>query len=626
MTKKRNKDSDEHNTIKSKRRPRIKLEEAPPIQSIHDLIEVGQSVRLYRNMDSIMLWRITPYLQELDKLIGMKTLKDTLLYQILYYLQGLHLRSPNSEYLHTMLYGSPGCGKCLDPNTPVLLYGGGVKAARDIQPGELLMGDDSTPRQVISTCSGQETMYRIHQDTGQPYTVNQSHILSLMLVHKPKLEMDKLKLEWCTKNGAYQEFFPSPATAQAASKERDLSGTVLDMPLTTYLQLPKHWQNALHGYKVPLKYPYKATPTDPYQTGNTKPVSIHPAFLYNNIQVRQTFLAGWIDALPSSSEPLETVTLPCKEQTLESLRFLCHSLGFSCIETEDGVCISGDLSCLPVRSCVLVSSDVVSTYPISVEELEFGRYNGFEIDGNRRFVLGDCTVTHNTTVAKIVAKIYQSLGVLSKNGPFRIAYRDDFIAGYLGQTAIKTQKLLKSCLGGVLFIDEVYALAPREKDRDSFSKEALDTLTAFLSENKDNFCCIAAGYEKDIETCFFAMNKGLKRRFPWVHRINPYSPEELSQIFLKMVAEACWETTMDAESISHVIEKNISLFEHAGGDIETFISKCKMAHAKRVIGLDSIHKFTLTCTDIEEGVELVKQHRAIKTTPVSDEPPAGIYI
>ena len=87
----------------------------------------------------------------------------------------------------------------------------------------------------------------------------------------------------------------------------------------------------------------------------------------------------------------------------------------------------------------------------------------------------------------------------TKDGIFKIAKREDFVGEYLGQTAIKTKKLLKSCLGGVLFIDEAYALGPGQKDRDSFSKEAIDTLNAFLSENKDNFCCIIAGYENDIK-------------------------------------------------------------------------------------------------------------------------------
>ena len=95
------------------------------------------------------------------------------------------------------------------------------------------------------------------------------------------------------------------------------------------------------------------------------------------------------------------------------------------------------------------------------------------------------------------------MGILSKNGPFRIAHRDDFIAGYLGQTAIKTTKLLNSCLGGVLFIDEVYALGSGQEDKDSFSKEAIDTITGFLSDHKNDCCVIIAGYEKEIEDCFF---------------------------------------------------------------------------------------------------------------------------
>ena len=95
------------------------------------------------------------------------------------------------------------------------------------------------------------------------------------------------------------------------------------------------------------------------------------------------------------------------------------------------------------------------------------------------------------------------MGILSNKGNFTIAKREDFIAQYLGQTAIKTRALLESCIGGILFIDEVYSLGPGQKDKDSFSKEAIDTLNVFLSEHKDNFCCIIAGYEKRYREMFF---------------------------------------------------------------------------------------------------------------------------
>ena len=151
----------------------------------------------------------------------------------------------------------------------------------------------------------------------------------------------------------------------------------------------------------------------------------------------------------------------------------------------------------------------------------------------------------------------------------------------------------------------------------------MDTITSFLSEHKSDFCCIAAGYEKDIEDCFYAMNQGLKRRFPWVHKIDKYTPLELSQIFLLMVKEINWEVCIDKEIVSKVIEKNLEYFTNAGGDIETFLTKCKMSHSKRVICLDKEHKFVLTKEDIENGIELVKQN---KTKKVENKPPYGMYL
>lgn len=318
-------DMNERTNKKRRHKPPLKLENAPPATSIHDLIEIGKSIKFYKNLDTIMLWRITPYLEQLDKMIGMKSLKESILYQVMYYLKGFHLRNKNEEYLHTMIMGPPGHGK--------------------------------------------------------------------------------------------------------------------------------------------------------------------------------------------------------------------------------------------------------------------------------------------TEVARIIGKIYQAMGILSPEGPFKIAYRDDFVAGYLGQTAIKTRKLLRSCIGGILFVDEVYSLGPGQADRDSFAKEAMETITGFLSDHKNDFCFIGAGYEDDIKKCFFAGNKGLERRFQWIHKIDKYSPADLTDIFLKMVKEMKWELGMDKDKIVEVIKKDKDLFKNAGGDIETFLSKCKMVHAKRVFSLDPEHMFVLTKKDLEDSIEMMKKYR-----------------
>jgi SpoVK/Ycf46/Vps4 family AAA+-type ATPase len=220
--------------------------------------------------------------------------------------------------------------------------------------------------------------------------------------------------------------------------------------------------------------------------------------------------------------------------------------------------------------------------------------------------------TGKTTVARIIGKLYQSMGVLSEDGPFKIAYREDFIAGYLGQTAIKTKKLLSSCIGGVLFVDEVYSLGPGETNKDSFSKECMETITSFLSEHKKDFCFIGAGYEDDIKKCFFAGNKGLERRFQWVHTIGKYSEGELADIMIKMVKEMEWHICLDRDEIIQLIKKDIKLFKNAGGDIENFLSKCKMVHAKRVFSLEKEHMFVFTKKDFENSIELIKKY-IIKT-------------
>ena len=216
-----------------------------------------------------------------------------------------------------------------------------------------------------------------------------------------------------------------------------------------------------------------------------------------------------------------------------------------------------------------------------------------------------------TTIAKIIGKIYTNLGVLSKkNNSFTIGYRDDFVAEYLGQTAVKTREFLESCLGGVLFIDEVYSLGPGQKDKDSFSKEAIDTLCSFLSEHKNDFCCIVAGYKEDIKKCFFSVNQGLERRFPWVHDIEPYSETNLMEIFIKMLNETNWllHEEVDKIYITLFFKDNKECFKHTGGSIETFISKLKMVHSKRVFSLDKEFKFIINKEDIKNGIEEVKKH------------------
>ena len=218
-----------------------------------------------------------------------------------------------------------------------------------------------------------------------------------------------------------------------------------------------------------------------------------------------------------------------------------------------------------------------------------------------------------TTVAKILGNIYRKMKILSTNKDiFKIAKREDFVGEYLGHTATKTKRLLNSCRGGVLFIDEAYSLGPGQKDKDSFSKEAIDTLNVFLSEHKHEFCCILAGYEKEIKKCFFSVNPGLERRFQWIHRIEEYTSEDLAEMVLQKIKEINWHTTLTKKKLINIIKENEDLFKNIGGDVENLISKSKMIHARRVFNLDKKHRFMLNQDDILKGIEVMKDNKMKK--------------
>ena len=231
--------------------------------------------------------------------------------------------------------------------------------------------------------------------------------------------------------------------------------------------------------------------------------------------------------------------------------------------------------------------------------------------------------TGKTEIAKMMGKIYSKIGILKK-GTFKKVTRSDLIAGYLGQTALKTRDVIKEALGGVLFIDEAYALGNPEK-KDSFSKECIDTLCEALSDNKENLMVIIAGYETELKECFFNYNQGLDSRFTWRFKTDNYSAEDLHKIFVKKVKDIGWELHEESKITVEFFKKNHEYFKFFGRDIETVLAKTKIAHSRRVFCKPENEKKKITIKDLEKGFEMYLKNDDIKNRKDSEYMKKQLY-
>ena len=177
-------------------------------------------------------------------------------------------------------------------------------------------------------------------------------------------------------------------------------------------------------------------------------------------------------------------------------------------------------------------------------QIRRGETNTFQ---GKHYVFTGNPGTGKTTVARIMADVFKTLGILSR-GQLVEADRAKLVAGYSGQTAIKTNQLIDSAMGGVLFIDEAYTL--KSNDGDSFGSEAIDTLLKRLEDDRGKFICIVAGYTDQMHD-FIDTNPGLKSRFTQTIHFDDYTPDELTQIFLNLAASKNFTISEDTQGAIH---------------------------------------------------------------------------
>ena len=192
--------------------------------------------------------------------------------------------------------------------------------------------------------------------------------------------------------------------------------------------------------------------------------------------------------------------------------------------------------------------------------------------------------TGKTTVARIMAKIYKSLGVVSK-GQLVETDRAGLVAGYMGQTALKTAQVIKKAKGGVLFIDEAYSLSSEDGSND-YGKEAIDTLVKGMEDYRDDLVVIVAGYVDEMKK-FINMNPGLRSRFNKYINFANYSAEEMLDIFRRQCEKT--QFILSGEAAEAALDyfrtnQDDPTFGNARG-VRNFFDRVVMAQATRILKL-----------------------------------------
>ena len=284
----------------------------------------------------------------------------------------------SNEMTHLIFYGMPGTGKCRGKGTEILMADGNIKTVEDVVVGDTLMGDDSKSRLVKSICHGYEQMYQIVPEYGKPWTCNSSHILCL--------------------------------------KKQD-SSQVVEISVKDYINSQNRDDYLM--YRTSVQFSEQSLSGDPYalalqlSTNNDPDVTMDMKYKINSEINRMKALAGLIDGRGYIDDKRCYHFMSISKHLLNDFIFLTQSLGFRIVsKTDKTAVIDGfNLHHIPVikqynrpSSTPIYSAETYDTFKFIVRIIDNDHYYGFTLVGNGRFLLGDFTVTHNTSMILACAR------------------------------------------------------------------------------------------------------------------------------------------------------------------------------------------------------------------------------
>jgi SpoVK/Ycf46/Vps4 family AAA+-type ATPase len=218
--------------------------------------------------------------------------------------------------------------------------------------------------------------------------------------------------------------------------------------------------------------------------------------------------------------------------------------------------------------------------------------------------------TGKTTIARLLGQIFNALGLLSKGHLVEVD-RAELVAGYVGQTALKTDAVVNEALGGVLFVDEAYSLAPADAGQD-FGHEAIETLLKLMEDHRDDLVVIAAGYRERMHT-FIESNPGLRSRFTRFVDFPDYVPEELVKILLGLANEDGYQLSPGAlAAVTSVLTRNYESRDENFGNarmVRNLFEEMLAAQANRLVNVAAPTRENLCAID-EADVPKLDQTQA----------------
>ena len=520
-------------------------------------------------------------------------------------LLGQLITNPKAIGTAVAIHGPPGSGKCHTYDTPILMYDGSIKMVQDIVVCDIVMGDDSKPRNVLSLGRGEDELYEIMPTKGEKYGVNSEHILCLKpsginRIRKCKNKNNSIsyKTEYLNKDTCklQSKRFSDLNEAEKYLEKNCFENDIIQISVKNYLELPKFIKSKLKGYKTGIDFEEKPVPFDPYIIGvwlgdgtssdpnitNQEAVILHyikneikkhnlqlahyskytygitydaykhdsrnnknvflqvlkdlnmlnnkhipNIYKINSRENRLKLLAGIIDSDGSYSSKGKCYDITQKNKVLsDDILFIARSLGFAAYQkkctsfcmyknkkvygTYYRICISGSnlteipTKCPRKRAEVRIQNKDPLNVGFTVKSIGKGKYYGFELDDNHRYLLGDFTVTHNTSLVREgISKILnRPFAFIALGGATDSSFLEGHGYTYEGSMWGKIVQILidSKCMNPVIYFDELDKISETPKGEEIAGILTHLTDTSQNSQFHDKYF---AEIDFDLSKCLF---------------------------------------------------------------------------------------------------------------------------